>query len=234
MAVRVTRTSAQGLEIPTRIARVTRVSASVLEKPVCSARVSRVSVSMLLPYYTPADNEATVTRASAQLLDVPTRNARVTRAAAMLLDIPTRIARVTRVVAQVLRPWSDRGFVPTYAQWPSTLLQAFEYGAQEDPGDFGLRSNVGSFGPIQSFERSTVTVEQVQGTIILSAADKLVWETFFDTTIASGALPFTADLDNTGIVKLYKIASAPRVTPLGESWTLSLQVVIVDPSPVLS
>lgn len=80
-------------------------------------------------------------------------------------------------------------------------------------------------GPPLSRRRYTAAPRPRAATCDLADAAALaVWEAFFYTTIAGGALPFDAAFEG-GAVREYMIVGAPSRTPSGEGWRLSLNLM---------
>ena len=74
--------------------------------------------------------------------------------------------------------------------WPSDLPQCFNVGYADGEGD-GLLETQPEMGPPITRQRSTAVVRPLAGSMRMTRAQLATLHTFFRTTIAGGALPFS-------------------------------------------
>lgn len=99
--------------------------------------------------------------------------------------------------------------------WPSTLPQAWlNDGYQETLPNVMIRSEMDA-GPAKSRRRFTAQVTPIKAQLLLTTAEKGYLETFFNTTIAGGALSFTFPHDGSDVLKSVK---PPTLSKIGLSW----------------
>lgn len=114
--------------------------------------------------------------------------------------------------------------------WPNTLPQQLQLsGASLGMGD-GLVEYAPQQGPSISRRGTTAVMRPLVGAMVLSNAQVDIWEAFFYTTIANGALPFTFPDPRTGAAVLVKFTkqSQPSLVPLGaDNFRLSLSLMVM-------
>lgn len=75
--------------------------------------------------------------------------------------------------------------------WPASLPQRLEReGHSQGPADNRIKSQPET-GPAKRRRRSTAAVKPLSGRMTMSAAQFTAFETFYEMTLAEGALPFT-------------------------------------------
>ncbi len=113
------------------------------------------------------------------------------------------------------------------ATWPSTLPQEFmEDGYSESPPDNLIRTQTDT-GPGKIRKRSTAASRKIQGQLLFTAAQKTIFESFFETTIGYGSLAFDCPL-RTGEEEEMRFTSLPSYSPAGGGdflVTLNLEIL---------
>jgi len=114
--------------------------------------------------------------------------------------------------------------------WPGTLPQRLLLnGASLGVGD-GLTEYQPDVGPPITRRRTAAIARPLSGSMMLSDAQVTVFETFFYTTILSGALSFSFPDPRTGATLLVKFSkqSLPAYVPQGgDNYLLSLNLMIL-------
>lgn len=104
------------------------------------------------------------------------------------------------------------------ATWPSTLPQEFEEDSyKEVPMDNVIRSSTTS-GPPKQRRRFTCTPVEVSGIFIMSLDQLATFDTFYNTTIAGGSLPFTGTHPRTGVTAILRFKEVPSKDPAGNGY----------------
>jgi len=76
------------------------------------------------------------------------------------------------------------------ATWPNGLPQILlKDGYGEKPGENTIETPVDS-GPAKSRRRGTARVRHITASLLLTASERSTFETFHDSTLADGSLPF--------------------------------------------
>lgn len=115
-----------------------------------------------------------------------------------------------------------------YQQWPGTLPAYLQSGATINfSGGLSVSSKVSGYGAIRGRSISYSKHAPVIGTMILTAAQKTILDSFYDTTLGLGSLSFQGTLDNDG-TKVYKFTSPPRYQPLGDGYEVDIEVAILS------
>jgi len=118
------------------------------------------------------------------------------------------------------------------ATWPSSLPDYMEIGLEDTRQQGFLRSEVDA-GPSKQRKRFTTTTRILRGTMLLTAAQRSTFETFYTTTINEGADEFDMldPLDATSVA--CRFVSPPTFRGLvgGASgaalWRVSLEIEVV-------
>lgn len=101
------------------------------------------------------------------------------------------------------------------ATWPSELPQEFEEdGYSEVQMENTIRTNV-TFGAPKVRRRFTAVATEISGTLIMTAAQLLTFDTFFSTTLADGSLSFTWAHPRTGVSASFRFKEPPSKNSSG-------------------
>lgn len=113
------------------------------------------------------------------------------------------------------------------AVWPSGLPQKFQQsGFSNSLPDNTIQSSMAT-GPDKARRRDVSAVEPISGSMILDETQYELIVTFYNTTLASGALPFDWVHPVTGIACEMRIVRPPKFTPLsGNFYKASMQMEI--------
>ncbi len=111
------------------------------------------------------------------------------------------------------------------ATWPATLPQfSLRDGYSEDLGFPVIQAPVD--GPALARRRYTAAPRNVSAQYQLTNAQLATFETFFLTTVAQGALSFTAPVRRTGGgTASFRIVEAPQIARNGKGWRLTLKMI---------
>lgn len=110
--------------------------------------------------------------------------------------------------------------------WPPSLPQApLISGHKEQPQDQTISTSMDK-GPEKTRRRFTAGYTGMPVQFMLSAAQVVTFESFFDTTIGAGALPFEFTHPRTGATVSVKISPAVYdLTPAGDNANYVLSAV---------
>lgn len=91
------------------------------------------------------------------------------------------------------------------AAWPATLPQGQLIGTTEQDADAVLRTDMDA-GPPSRRNKSTAHVMDVSAPIVLTGAQKQVFDEFYRTTLRNGSLSFTWDspTDDSAVTYAFK------------------------------
>jgi len=96
--------------------------------------------------------------------------------------------------------------------WPGTLPQTPLYvGYEENTPDLLVRTGMDT-GPDKIRRRATAGVREITWPTILTIAQVATLETFYITTLASGALTFTLNHPRTAVGSTWRFVKAPTYT----------------------
>lgn len=99
--------------------------------------------------------------------------------------------------------------------WPVTLPQELiEDNFEETMQNISISTDM-EVGPPKTRKRLTANSTPVKGSIIVTKAQRAIFNTFFHSTIAGGAIKFTWEHPITGTTVKMKIIGQPKITPLG-------------------
>lgn len=107
------------------------------------------------------------------------------------------------------------------------LSKLLESGATETPNDLSIRTKAGSRGILEGRFLGYLRVRSINGSMYFTAAERASLLTFYQSQIAGGSLTFQADFDNTNITKNYRFTKAPRFTPVGDKYSVDMELAIV-------
>ncbi len=97
------------------------------------------------------------------------------------------------------------------AVWPASLPQKFlQQGYREGFADVLLRTRMDA-GPDKVRRRFTAAPRPVRGTMAMTGAQVATLESFFDTTLQGGALPFDWTHPRTGAAVTCRFIEPPEV-----------------------
>lgn len=84
------------------------------------------------------------------------------------------------------------------AAWPASLPEFLEVGAAEEVQQAFIRTD-NSTGPPKQRRRFSSSTRMIRGTMLLTAAERATFDTFYNTTINDGSdsFTFTDPVDNT-------------------------------------
>ncbi len=113
------------------------------------------------------------------------------------------------------------------AVWPAGLPQKQFSPVTEKRQDAAIRSSMDTGTP-KKRRRFTAAVREITIPIVLSMAEKIIFDTFYITTLKEGVLPFdwTDPNDDTTIIE-YRFVKPSRLTKKAGEWKgmLSLEVL---------
>lgn len=116
------------------------------------------------------------------------------------------------------------------ATWPGSLPQAFQHRSlQLGIADNRLRSAV-DVGPAKVRRRSSLNVAALGGDMVMTAAQKATFETFVNSTLGGGTLPFDfPDPDDSGSTIDVRFGQRlPVMKPYGaEHWMVTIELEIL-------
>lgn len=103
--------------------------------------------------------------------------------------------------------------------WPDDLPQRFTLSSRSEGFADNLLESTPDVGPPMTRRRSTAAARPFSGTLWMTTTQVASFETFFETTLAMGSLPFTVPAQRgagTWLVKFVK-AKLPTFTPVGSA-----------------
>lgn len=114
------------------------------------------------------------------------------------------------------------------ASWPSTLPQRpLSEGFTEQPMSNVVRSDM-EVGPAKIRQRYTATIRQYGLRLMLTKAQIATLETFVDSTLGGGVLPFDWVDHRTGSAATYRFVQRPAYQPMGaEYWAAEIALEIL-------
>ena len=92
--------------------------------------------------------------------------------------------------------------------WPNNL-PGFNANVEEDQQQGFIRTPT-SIGPGKQRKRYSATSHFFTGTFLFTRAERAVFDTFYNTTLGSGALTFTMENPMTGVDATFRFANTPR------------------------
>jgi len=95
--------------------------------------------------------------------------------------------------------------------WPSSLPQNQFIGVADERQKGALRTAMDA-GPAKQRRRFSAAVRTITCPVEMSSAQKAVFDTFFITTLAEGALPFTWTDPNTDATQNFRFIAPPKFT----------------------
>lgn len=104
------------------------------------------------------------------------------------------------------------------AAWPTGSVP---YEPEQSGYSEKVQSNLASFnpdvGPPSVWRRSTIKCTQISADILMSGAELAAFNTFFETTLLDGSLPFTWTNPRYGVSKRYMFdpSAAPQWDSIG-------------------
>lgn len=114
--------------------------------------------------------------------------------------------------------------------WPSNIPTFLVRGFSEQPGDGRLRTPMDA-GPPKVRRRYTATVRKMRGTIQTDDTGLAAFETFLETTILSGSIPFDWEHPRTGADIVCQIGeNYPSWSPANNAatrWDIELDLEIL-------
>lgn len=114
----------------------------------------------------------------------------------------------------------------TYPTWPPGLPTALMVnGLSETPLDQWIENTVDSGSPKRRL-RFTGQMGQIKGKMTMTTAQLAIFDTFFNTTLAFGTLPFQWTRPSTaGTVLMRFLSGAPSRSAIGTTlWQIDFQV----------
>ena len=112
--------------------------------------------------------------------------------------------------------------------WPATVPTDFLLGGfSESPADNLIRSGMGA-GPDKVRRRSTAGVRPIVGDILMTVTQLATFDTFYVTTLASGALTFNLAHPRTSVSQEMRFTTPPTYKPNGGVyWRVSVSMEIL-------
>jgi hypothetical protein len=113
--------------------------------------------------------------------------------------------------------------------WPASLPQSpLIESYEESRPKTKLRTQM-DFGPAKMRRRFTANAYPVKATMELATTDTLTLDTFHDTTLAGGVLPFTLTHPRTGVTVNFRFVTEPAYTPTDDpaAWIVKLDLEII-------
>lgn len=118
----------------------------------------------------------------------------------------------------------------TLPVWDPALPQCLEYGYSEDLPETTIRTQM-EYGPDKVRRRTTVGVGRIRGSVLLTREQAATLATFYDTSIAGGALPFEWVHPRTGATTRFRLVEPPGIAQISpRRWRASLSLEIL-PEP---
>jgi len=113
------------------------------------------------------------------------------------------------------------------ADWPATLYgHIIDGGFTETPPQNVLRTQMDA-GPAKLRRRSTAAVRPMSLTLFLTKALVATFDTFYVSTIASGATEFNMYHPRTLVTGVYRIVNQPMYTPMDEGYSVKVDLELL-------
>lgn len=114
--------------------------------------------------------------------------------------------------------------------WPATLPQIFLQAGYAEGDVDNLIVTAVDTGPQKRRPKSTQAYLPISATMNLTLAQKVTFDTFYNTTIAFGAEAFTMPTYGGGTIQVFM--NSKRLSPLsGTSWRLAMELItLVGPA----
>jgi len=112
------------------------------------------------------------------------------------------------------------------ATWPGSLPSAFVEGSYRESPPNNSISQPMDAGPPKKRQTSTAGIRLVSGRMVMTTAQVITFDTFYGTTLGSGALSFDG-LDNqrTGATVDHLFLSLPKYSVAGpDNWFVDIQL----------
>ena len=115
------------------------------------------------------------------------------------------------------------------AAWPVSLPQNIEINVKDVRQKGFIRTPM-SAGPVKQRKRFSATSRAISGTMHLTAAQRVTFETFYVTTINEGSDEFDFIDPSDGSTQSFRFIESPQFTGIvggssgGDLWVLSLQI----------
>ncbi len=108
--------------------------------------------------------------------------------------------------------------------WPLTLPQSFLVnGLREEGTDNVIRSPIDT-GPAKTRRRYSAKTKPIQGSMLMTQAQYLIFKTFYEDTIADGALEFDMPDDVEGGTMTVKVKDKYQADAAGIHWLVALDL----------
>jgi hypothetical protein len=109
--------------------------------------------------------------------------------------------------------------------WPSTLPQKpLVDGYGEDFPENTIRTEM-EVGPAKLRRRSTAAPKKITISFLMTQIQVATFETFFNTTLSSGSLPFDWAHPRTGVTESFRFMKPPQIRPAsGLLWKVALEL----------
>ena len=110
--------------------------------------------------------------------------------------------------------------------WPVTLPQSFLIDDYQREGHNNVIRSAMETGPPKCRRRYTAAVQQIQTSMIMTPAQLLIFEDFYENTILDGALEFEIPDDINGGTMDVKFRDKYTANFLGTVWRVSMPLAI--------
>lgn len=115
----------------------------------------------------------------------------------------------------------------TDAVWPASLPQDVERPYQETLADNTVTTPM-EIGPAKKRRRSTAGVSTLSATVQLTTAQTETLQTFFEDTLAGGALRFDWTHPRTQVAAVFRFAKPPQISHVsGPNWQARLELEVL-------
>lgn len=107
--------------------------------------------------------------------------------------------------------------------WPITLPDNFLQSGYNEGNINNILETAMDYGPTKRRKKQTKGYKPITGSMLISSAQKAIFQTFFTDTIAYGALPFTMPTYGGQTIDVYLDAQATSPKSGGQ-WLLALSI----------
>lgn len=114
------------------------------------------------------------------------------------------------------------------AVWPPSIVRKFSAsGFSEKTPNVVVRTSMDA-GPVKIRRRFTAGVRPIVGKMKMKSSELATFDTFFNTTLNGGALPFDWTHPRTGVAATYRFTEEPEYTAdEGDWWLVSMKLEIM-------
>lgn len=113
------------------------------------------------------------------------------------------------------------------ATWPTSLPDNFLASAySESPPDNTIRTKM-DVGPPKMRRRGTAAARPIRGTLLMTDAQLATFDTFYDSTLDSGADRFDWTHPRSGSSVEFRFVSPPSYSARGRRWVVTVDMEIM-------